>query len=514
MAGGGNESPRQKMINLMYLVLMAMLALNVSAEVLNAFKIIRDGINVSIVNIDLGIDRVMAGFQANMSIDPVKTKPAYDKALKAVEISNELDKFISQLEEEITVAAGGIDAELTGDVVERDNVDVPTRIMVDNVEAAPQGPILKAKINETRRALMGLVDPKDTATVKLVLQAKDGISQDGAPIEWEVSLFSGVPATGALTLLTTIRSDLRNSELEVLKYLQSSIYAADFKFDKLSAVVVAPSSYVLVGQPYTADVFLTATSSSMTPNVYVGGSKLPVDANGKAKYTATATSVGEKQWGGKIDVKKPTGEIESYTFKASYEVAAHSASVSADKMNVLYIGVDNPITISAAGIPSNKVRPTMTGGTLSGSNGKYIATVKTPGKATINVSADVNGKMMPMGSMEFRVKQVPPPTPKFANLTTGRVSASTLAAQPMVMAVLENFDFDLRFVVTKYTMTIIKKRSDPISESVTGAAVTPKLKQILGSLTSGDKVFIDDISVKDPAGTSRTLQTGIVLTVQ
>jgi len=99
-------------------------------------------------------------------------------------------------------------------------------------------------------------------------------------------------------------------------------------------------------------------------------------------------------------------------------------------------------------------------------------------------------------------------------LTTGRVSASTLAAQPMVMAVLENFDFDLRFVVTKYTMTIIKKRADPISENVNGAAVTPRLKQVLGSLASGDKVFIDDIGVKDPAGNSRTLQTGVVLTVQ
>jgi len=346
------------------------------------------------------------------------------------------------------------------------------------------------------------------------LQAKDGVAQDGSPIKWEVALFSGVPATGALTLLTTIKMDLRNSELEVLKYLQSSIYAADFKFDKLSAVVVAPSSYVLVGQPYTADVFLTATSSSMTPEVYVGGAKLPVDANGKAKYTTTATSVGEKKWSGKIDVKKPTGEIESYDFSASYEVAAPSASVSADKMNVLYIGVDNPISITAAGVPANKVKPSMTGGTLKGVNGNYIATVTTPGKANISVLADVGGKTVNMGSMEFRVKQVPPPTPKFANMTTGRVSAATLAAQPMVMAVLENFDFDLRFVVTKYTMTILKKRADPISENVTGAAVTPRLKQVLGTLSAGDKVFIDDISVKDPAGASRTLQTGVVLTVQ
>jgi len=514
MAGGGKESPRQKMINLMYLVLMAMLALNVSAEVLNAFKIIRDGINVSVKNLDLGVERVMAGFQSNMQIDPIKTKPAYDKALQAVEISNELNSFIVKLEESITEEAGGIDTEQTGDLVQRDNVDIPTRIMVDNVEEAPQGPILKAKILEARAKLLALVDPKDTSKVELILNAKDGIAQDGSSIKWEVQLFSGVPATGALTLLSTIRSDLRNSELEVLKYLQSSIYAADFKFDKLSAVVVAPSSYVLVGQPYTADVFLTATSSSMTPDVYVGGAKLPVDANGKAKYTTTATSVGEKKWGGKIDVKKPTGEIESYDFSASYEVAAPSASVSAEKMNVLYIGVDNPIAVTAAGIPANKVKASITGGTLKGGNGQYIATVTTPGKAVVSVSAEVDGKTMNMGSMEFRVKQVPPPTPKFANMTTGRVSASTLAAQPMVMAVLENFDFDLRLVVTKYTMTVIKKRADPITENVTGAAVTPRMKQAMAGLTSGDKVFIDDIGVKDPAGNPRTLQTGVVLTVQ
>lgn len=352
--------------------------------------------------------------------------------------------------------------------------------------------------------------PEDKERIIISLDAKDAKDKS-----WENAQFSSVPVTAAVTILTKLEGDVKNSEVEILKYLQSSIYASDVKFDKLKAVAVAPSSYVLVGQPYTAEVFLTATSSTLKPDVYAGGSKLPVDADGIAKFSTTASSVGEHTWGGKIVVVQPDGTTKDYPYTAKYEAAAPSANVSADKMNVLYIGVENPVSVSAAGVPSSKVRASLSGaGSLSGGNGKYIAQVTTPGQVTINVSAEINGKMTNMGSRLYRVKQVPPPTPKFAGLSTGRVSSAAAKAQPGVFAVLENFDFDMKFSVTGYTMYVVKKRTDPIFESVNGPALTARLRQALASVTAGDKITIEDITVRDPKGNSRRLSTGVSLTVQ
>lgn len=504
---GGKQTARQQMINLMYLVLTAMLALNVSAEVLNAFKTVRDGLDESSANLDLTISKTMESFEASMKNDPGKTEIWYNKAKQAVQISNDLGAYIKGIKAEIIKEAGDVDPE-TGDIKGRDNIDVASHIML-NTSGTAKGPELKKKIQEARTQLLSLVDAKDKDKVSISLDAKDGKNK------WEVSQFESVPVTAAVTILSKLEGDVKNSEVEILKYLQSSIYASDVKFDKLKAVAVAPSSYVLVGQPYTAEVFLTATSSTLKPDVYAGGAKLNVDADGVAKFSTVASGVGEHTWGGKIVVKQPDGTTKDYTYTAKYEAAAPSANVSADKMNVLYIGVENPISISAAGVPNSKVRASLSGaGSLSGGNGKYIAQVTTPGQVTVNVSAEINGKMTNMGSRLYRVKQVPPPTPKFAGLSSGRVSSAAAKAQPGVFAVLENFDFDMKFSVTGYTMYVVKKRTDPIFESVNGPALTARLRQALSSVTAGDKITIEDITVRDPKGNSRRLSTGVSLTVQ
>ncbi|MCO4293490.1 gliding motility protein GldM [Solitalea sp. MAHUQ-68] len=507
---GGKQTARQQMINLMYLVLTAMLALNVSAEVLNAFKTVRDGLDESSSNLDLTINKTMDAFQNGMSSDPVKTEPWFKKAQEAVKISNELGTYIKGVKEQMVTEAEGVNPE-TGDIKRNDDLDIPSHIMLNEQKPSEaKGPELKAKITDAREKLLALVDPADKERVTINLKAEDPKGR-----KWEEAQFQSVPVTAAVTILSKLEGDVKNSEVEILKYLQSKIYAADFKIDKLDAVIVAPSSYVLAGQQYTADVFVTASSTSIVPDVYVGGSKLPVDAAGKAKYTITASGVGEKSFEAKVTVKKPDGSTETYTKTGKYEVAAPSANVSADKMNVLYIGVENPVSVSAAGVPNSKVRASLIGaGSLRGSNGNYIADVTTAGQVTINVTADINGKVTNMGSKVYRVKQVPPPTPKFAGLSSGRVSSSAVKAQPGVFAMLENFDFDMKFTVSGYTMYVMKKRTDPIFESVNGPALSARLRTALSTVSTGDKIMIEDITVKDPKGNTRRLSTGVSLTVQ
>lgn len=508
---GGKETPRQKMIGMMYLVLTALLALNVSDQVLDAFKLVRTGLEATTVNFSGKNEFTYGAFEAALKNNPNKTKPFYDKAMQAQKISKDLYTYIDNLKATLIERGGGI-SEDNDDIANRKDLDISAEIMITKGE----GPKLKAKVLDARKQFLSLVDPKDQKDINFALDAQDPKpGKDGLARSWESLQFENVPLTAAVTLMSKLQNDVKNAEADVINYLYKSIDAQDFKFDQLNAVVVAPTSYVLQGQPYEADVFLTASSSTQSPDIYVGGTKLRME-DGKGKYTVSTSREGMFTWGGVIKVKAPDGTIKEYkTEEQTYQVAKPTAVVSADKMNVLYIGVDNPLSVSAPGIPKEKLRASITGGgSLSGSNGKYIARVTAPGKATITVSGEIQkGQYKPLGSMEYRVKRVPDPVAKVAGMASGSLAASVLKAQRGVFAVLDNFDFDLKFTVTKFTLTVIRARQDPVQLKADGPALSQEMINALGGVSSKDKVFFDDIYAKGPDGTNRRLN-GVVISVQ
>ncbi|HYH56422.1 MAG TPA: GldM family protein, partial [Anseongella sp.] len=331
--------------------------------------------------------------------------------------------------------------------------------------------------------------------------------------KWEHIMFESVPATAGLTILSKLQTDAKNAEVEVSRYLLTAINATDFKFDVLEPAVVAPTSYVLTGQPYEAQIFLTASNSTQQPDVVVNGQRLPVQGN-KAIFSSTHSSPGVYEYSGAIRVQGPDGSVKEYPFSQSYQVSAPTAVVSADKMNVLYIGVDNPISVSVPGIPRESIRASINSGSLSGGNGNYVARVSQAGTAVISVSAEVGGEMRALGSQTFRVRTVPPPIPKFGGINSGALSASVAKVQPGVFAVLENFDFDMKFTVTRFTLIISRRRSDPFVQTASSNALTPQMKQALNTLTAGDVIAIDDIYVKGGDGTNRKLESGIAIRIQ
>ena len=155
-------------------------------------------------------------------------------------------------------------------------------------------------------------------------------------------------------------------------------------------------------------------------------------------------------------------------FESSYVAQKPNSVVSAEKMNVLYIGVDNPMAISVPGVSSDKVHVTISGGggtlkpntTATGGAGHYFATVTTVGKATITVTAKIGDKdNIPMGSFDYRVKKVPDPVATIANSKGGTVNKNILAAGTLIPQ-LENFDFELFFKITGFKMTIAGKGRD------------------------------------------------------
>lgn len=508
----GKETPRQKMIGMMYLVLTAMLALNVSEEFMNAFKLVNDGLETTAQNFASANKMTYDAFESSMKNDPTKTKPFYDKALQAQKYSEDLDKYIVQIKKDLTEAAGGIDEE-TGDIAKRSDMEIGVQLMITQ----KKGSELKNKILETRKKYLELVAPAERNSFDFSLNAVEpGPDKEGIKKSWEVKNFEGVPVTAIVTILSKIQNDNKNAEAEVTKYLLSKINASDFKFDQLEATVVAPTSYVLVGQQYEAQVFISASSSTQNPQIVVGGRTLPVE-NGKGKFVTTPTQEGFIKWGGVINVKGPDGEIKPYKFEAEYQAAKPTAVVSADKMNVFYIGVDNPVSISAPGVPKEKIKASISGdggATITGSNGKYIVRVTKAGKAMVTVSGEVaKGQMKTLGGMEYRVKRVPDPVAKVAGVQSGNVNAAQLKAQRGVFAVLENFDFDLKFNVKSFTCYVLRARQDPLIMKSSSAAITPEMLSAMSGLNPKDKVIFDDIIATGPDGTNRRLNS-VVLGIQ
>jgi gliding motility-associated protein GldM len=242
-------------------------------------------------------------------------------------------------------------------------------------------------------------------------------------------------------------------------------------------------------------------------SVNVGGQNLPI-VDGMATYRVTASGLGEHTFSGTASYVDPNNnEPMRYEVKGKYMVGAPSAAVSLDKMNVFYIGVDNPITVSASGVPSEGVSASMSGGSMSGTGkGKYTVRVSTPGKATISVSAKLSdGKVQNMGSFEYRVKRIPDPIAKVGGKPGGGIPSAVFRVQSGAQAVLENFDFDARFEVTSFKFGMQPKRAEYFEEMNNGAYFNDKVKAALGRSKPGDAVYLDDIKAKGPDGTTRSL---------
>ena len=494
---GGKETPRQRMIGILYLVLLGLIALSIPESLMDAFKNITDSLNKSRDNVSTSINSTYTAFeQTKLKEQPERAKPQYDKAKQASAIVNDLNTYVDGLRKKLIEEGGGINPNI-GDVSARDNLDISPRIMVNQKNAE----VLRKKVDDTREKLLNLLGEKDSKTVNFSLNAVDPPARAGLKRKWEEAYFGdGIPLGATLTTLAKIQADAKNAESETVKKLLGKVDQAVVNLDKFNAVAVAPTSYVLVGQPYTAQVFLTASDSKSNPDITVEGARIPT-AEGVGKYSGGTGSEGVHTWVGTITVKDNDGKLKTYkTAPQSYQVARPSAVVSPDKMNVLFIGVANPVSVSAPGIPKEKLHVSISNGSLGGSNGKYEATVSSPGDATITVSGEMNGKTQVLGSTLFRIKRIPDPKAQFAGKSSGGTSSANLKAQDKLFAKLENFYFDIKFDVTRFTMYIMKPRQDAIILSSSGSELTPAMKQALGTIGPGSKVIFGNIMATGPGG--------------
>jgi len=492
---GGKETPRQRMIGILYLVLLGLIALSVPDSLMDAFKNIRNSLDTSTSNVNESLKDTYTAFEKNkLKQEGERSAKIYAEAKKASEIAEDLNTYIEQLKKELIIEGGGINPDIN-DVSARENLDISPRMMITQKRAD----VLKQKIDDTKERLLNILGD-DQKGVNFSLDAAAPVMKAGTPSKtWQEAYFGeGIPLGATLTTLAKIQADNKNAENEVVKKLLGKVDKAEINLDEFKAVVVAPSSYILAGQPYTAEVFLTAYDRNASPEITLDGRSVPVK-EGKGEFTSVYGE-GVHKFTATVTVKGTDGKTKTYTSDPqTFTVARPSAVVSADKMNVLYIGVPNPISVSAPGVPKESIKVSINGagGDITGSNGAYTATVKTVGEAKISVSGD---KGQALGFMAFRTKRIPPPKAQFAGKGGGSTSAANLKAQDRLFAVLDGFDFAAKFNITHYQMVIMKPRTDNFIEAGSGGELTAGMKRALAGLTPGCTLVFQNITAVGPDG--------------
>ena len=519
------------MIGMMYLVLTCLLALNVSKDILNAFILVNNGLNETTKGFNEKTDILYLALTKAATENKTKAGPWNDKA---TEVKRRTEKIIDSLQmckdticfKADKLTGKNIDKIKPDSIASKDNNNVPAEIMV-GATGNGLGKKIKASIAGYREFLISLAQ-KDSGLIKTIeknLETADPpVDKEGIRHTWESEHFEHLPLIAVITILTQLQAAVRNTESDVIAYLLSQVDAGSFKFNKLQSTVIPNSTYIMQGGEYKAQIFLAASDSTQIPEIFVGdydslgpnnlkmrsgAQKVEMDPKTKVcTYTVRGSAIGEKKYRGVIQIKSPTGNILSYSFKQSYQVAASSLVISPTKMNVFYIGVDNPVDISVPGVASNKLSASISQGSIvSASSGGYTVNVRTPGTVTINVSAKMDGGVKPMGSKEFRVKKVPNPVAKIAGKTGGPIPAGLLMAVRRVDAVMENFDFALTFNITGFNISTKSKDGFTIDKPATGAGITSEQRSLLEGVKRGQKLYFEDIKAVGPDKTVRELGT-------
>lgn len=487
---GGKLTPRQKMINMMYLVLTALLAMNVSKEILNAFQVVNRSIDKSNLLIDDKNTKVLKLIKAEEKNEPEKVAELLGIASQVQAKSEDIIKFI---DDQIAALNKASDKD--------DDLDVAAHRMVEQ----KKGQELLSKLTNYKTDVEKMMT-KYPVEVPLDLAIPKTEHEENAK-KWETAYFGGVPKIAAITILSKFKNDIKSAEAIVFDRLSKEATTTEIVLDKFEPIISSKSSYILQGDKYEAMIGIGAFNTAIVPEIYVNGRQLPVK-DGKAIFEQVGNSAGTFKLKTLVKIpKRKAGEFEVTEGELEYTVGVPAgAAVMLDKMNVIYIGVDNPMTISSgSGDEKTKVSINGSGATLQKVGpGKYNAKATTVGKTKVSVA--VEGAKTPPKEFEVRVKRIPDPVPTVGGkLKGGNVAAGTIKAQSGLMALLENFDFDAKFQIKSFTMIYVPKGNDPVREETNGPSFSSKMTDILGRCKGKDIIIFDDIRAVGPDGTTRAL---------
>jgi gliding motility-associated protein GldM len=543
---GGKETPRQKMIGLMYLVLTAMLALNVSKAVLWGYISVSESMDKSLKNIEFSNKQITEAFKASIDGNP-KAAPYYEEAVKAQKLLHEMIKYVDDVKGNIIRDVLDIPegAKVLGDTVKLrwapvkdkvDNYDKPTYLMLGSEAHSEQdGPLrakeLKTKLNELHDKLLAQLEQMQKTDGKHLLQpdyeslkkkyaiikpTDSGREEDKLKYTWAMDNFYHLPLGAVFVNMQKIQIDVKNAETEMLQSFSGASGKLAIKPDKLSAKVLAESNYISAGGRYAADIILLASFSKLKEGdmeVMLGidsaaavkgskGTAIKV-VDGVGKYEASAGAPGDVKYQGVVKFKKPDGTFEYYPFAQEYKVAPSAVAVSADLMQVFYRGVENPVTAGVAGRSPQDISISANGAGAKYKQtgpGKYIFTFSGIGDCFITVSAKEKEGVKAQGApIKFRVKPLPKPEAKLGQkFAPQEIKITELQAIRAIGAGAPGFDFQANYIVQSYEI-LGKVKGQVRPAAGNGSNLDQNALNILRNLDVGSKFYID-LKVKGPDG--------------
>ena len=499
------RDPRQKMINVMYLVLTAILALNVSNEVINAFKVVDKSLITSNNNITASNSTLYKSLEEKLAEPQSREKALIwePKAVQAKKLSSEMMTYIDSLKLALKHAA---DLQMRWDNKKKDsvedyredNLDASTRLF----ETKKEGERLEARLNQYKKDMLA-IDPSIKAQFESAFPVNTipPVSQEGKQKDFTQSFFHMTPTVAALTMLSKFQNNIKNAENMIVTYCHSQIGAVEVHMDQVGILVGTNSTYLMPGQELKITAGVGAYSSAATPSISINGSNIPV-SNGQGTYTTNVSGAGEHSVNVNVSFKDENGKIQTKTETVKYTVGTPGgAAVMLDKMNVFYIGVPNPVTISS-GTGWDKTHVSMAGGSISASGGpgKFTVNVKTVGKASITVNAD--GKA---STYDFRVKRIPDPIIKVGPSAGGRIQSVVFKNQNFARADLENFDFDAHFNIVSATIYFSGANFANVQSADIHSGSLDGVKAQLQKCIPGTSVTFDNVKVQGPDGVVRSI---------
>ena len=489
------------MINMMYLVLTALLALNVSSEILNAFKTVNNSLESTNRVVNASTTEIMTSLQAKLKEDGTRERAQtwLPKAQSAQTLTTELYNYIQSFKDQILKDAGADFAK--GDSSYKDdNLDIATRIMVEK----GGGEQLHKKLEKYRTDILAL-DPAIAQQfgTSLPINLAKPRTQNKGNKTWADAYFRMVPTVAALTILSKFQNDVKTTENKVVSFCHEKVGQVDVIQDAFAAIAIANTTNALPGQEIEITAGVGGFSTKIQPIITIGGQRHNIGPDGAVHYKFKADKLGSNSIPVVIQYTDQNGKVQSKTIPVEYSVGQSSAAVQLDNMNVLFIGVDNPVTISGSGsVDQIKASISGGGGVLTGGGAKrtvrvsqetdecYISVVTPDGKTT---------------RMQFRVRSIPDPAPMIGTYKSGNIPAAQFKGQQGVRAIVENFYYKTQFNVVSFRMTGDAAGFDDVMEANNTGAAWNECQNIVNKARAGSFITIEDIYAVGPDGRRRRL---------
>jgi gliding motility-associated protein GldM len=518
------------MINMMYLVLTAMLALNVSKEVLDSFAHMDAGLVRSEQVQHRRAEEIHRTFEEDAGRLPEKYGAKQKQALQVRSMADELVRELAWIKAEAMAAADGLEVStLSGtDASGRDTVrallaleakddrSTLTRMLVGSDPGRPRSGKgsardLKEGIARYRDTLIthaaGATELQEA--LRQLFDLADRRDASGTMNTWEAFNFYDVPLAAGIATLSKLQADVRHAENDLVRWLHRSVDANDHKFGTLTTAVVPQSNFIMQGDSFRADVFLAAYDALNPPEVRLaGGTPLPVGVDGKAKLRISGDRVGEQVVEGVLRFMGPHG-MEEFPYRTQFQVMPPVLVASPVKMNVLYRGVLNPIDISVPGVPADRVQAVTTNGRIVRQGSGWAIDELAPGIAEVSALVTLpDGGSRRIGPLRFRVKELPPPTGSVAGRrsTDNTVRRQDLTAALGITAVPEDALFEDQFSVTRFELTVVRRDGSTATFPATGNRFTPEMRTALNAVRPNERVIFENIRAQLATGKGREVQ--------